>query len=1335
VSASRFAHWELAVAAEAVALGLWSREPHFLVAIAAVIASVVVAAAAARARRFGGLLTAAVAVGAAVAVFSNALQTRAVERRWPEVREGLIQQASPRLDRSLAEAVDVARGLAARGAELAGEPRAEAMRRLQALGDARGPERSVVVFDEAGRPWVWAGTNRLHLDPRPAELSAHITPFYVILEASRQVGDRVSVGRVLLAADSAVPDRSGTLAWQFASETGSALEFYYPGTGPLGSDVFDYCLPTCAAQAERPPPDTLFSVRAIPPSQGARKLEIMEHGGEWVGLLATLTLLLVTVFGSRPARWGGILGLAALLVLTPVGERIGLSPLFSPATYYLELLGPLSASAGALLLFAAVASIAFRQVGRRGIPASVLGLLAAGLVVAASPFLMWRLASGISPPATEIGLGTWLGWQLTLLTAGGALGLGAALLLGRRPSAPSWVSWVAGGWVGVLAVVGLVVWQPAGNWPLWYGLLWMPAVWLAVQPASRARQLMTIAVVVGAGAGLLTWGQVMHGRLLLAERDAERLEGGDPVAIGFLERFGAALLEQPPPKSAAELYSRWRHSPLSQDDYPGVLVVWSPDNRMLASLELAQLDLRLPLLAAVADVARDSGQAVVRALELEPGVHYVVAAPFPDGTVVTAGVAPRSQVIPPVAVGRFLRGERRLVAPYVMFLGEPVETMPEGTGLQWRRDRWVVRGSQSLMRPEGTRHLHAVVPLGDVSQLVVRGALLIILDAAFLLLLGLVGRAVGEEVRPPTWLPDLLQFRSYRVRLLIALAGFFVIPTVGYAAWSVSRLRVEAIRSRDLLIQQTLSDAAGTARAFTGLAPTDAGPRLDDLADRLGADLMWYADGKLTATSAGILEQLGVLGAYLPAEIFLALSEEDALEVTADASIAGQPTRVGYRSLGGLQGSGWVLAAPRLVEVTGIERERQDLAFGLLLTTLLGLGGAAALAALAARSLARPVQSLEAAALAVGKGSPVPPFDPGVPSEFVPVVDAFRRMARDVEASQFALEAARRRTATVLGNVATGVVALDGELRVTIANPSAQRLLGSALEPGIGVAPATAESWRQVWEWVGWFLRSGDEHAESEFAVETRRIRVQVAALTADPRGCVVALDDTTELAQAVRVLAWGEVARQGAHEIKNPLTPIRLGIQHLQRARRHGRSDFDATLERTAQQILAEIERLDAIARAFARFGAPLIETSPVVSADVAAIAQDAAALYGLGSTTDVRMLSDGPVMAPVRKDEVKEVLINLIENARNASAQRVEITVGREDDGVPFVRVRDDGDGISPDHLPLVFEPHFSTNTSGTGLGLAICRRLVESWGGTIAVESELGRGTTVTIRFQPG
>ena len=96
-------------------------------------------------------------------------------------------------------------------------------------------------------------------------------------------------------------------------------------------------------------------------------------------------------------------------------------------------------------------------------------------------------------------------------------------------------------------------------------------------------------------------------------------------------------------------------------------------------------------------------------------------------------------------------------------------------------------------------------------------------------------------------------------------------------------------------------------------------------------------------------------------------------------------------------------------------------------------------------------------------------------------------------------------------------------------------------------------------------------------------------------------------------------------------------------------------------------------------------------------------------------------------RRDEFKELLGNLVENARNAGATRVRIQFGPGS-----CRVVDDGAGIPPDVLPRLFEPRFSATTSGSGLGLAIVRRLVEGWGATVALESEPGRGTVATIRW---
>ncbi len=1331
---ARVSHWELVVALEAVVLGLWSRQPSLGLALAAGGLGLAVAVVAARVRRFGVLAIGVFAVAAAVSVLTPSLRSRRVEQHWPELRESLIRTASERLERTLGEAVDLAREIAASGAGLANETRGTAMEGLRRVVTDAPPEHGAVIFDEAGRPWAWAGRHRVAGEPRSVELSARITPFYVLLEASRQVGDRSIVGHVLLAADSAVPDQDRTLAWHFTRETGSTLEFFAPGTAPPDADVFDYCLPSCIATPGAAEPDTLFSVRPTPPSQGSMKLEVLSSGGRWAGVLTIALLALLTAFGGRIGRWGGVLGLVALLVFTPTGGQVGLGPLFSPLIYYVDLLGPFSASAGALLLTSGVLAVGLLQVGRRGIRRTLAGKLAAASLVLLWPVILLALSRGISLDPTSIGIGTWLSWQLTLTGVGATVALAAAVLLGRpdRPASRRFTT-AALLWVGVLALVGLLSWLPSARWQLWYGLLWIPAVWLAVQPAPRPRLLITVTAVAGTAAALLTWGAALGQRLVYAEYDVLRLREGDAEAISLLERFQATLQEERAPVSAAELYARWRRTPLSQSDYPGALATWSVDGRLVAELELAQLDVDQELLAWLRDLALETGAPILQGMEVEPGVRYVGAVPYPDGTVVTVTVAPRSQIIRPVLVGRFLRGERRLVAPYELFLGEQVPvTSSDQRALTWRREGWTLRASQPLWVPGGVRHLHTVVVMRHFSQLIVRGFLFLLLDLGFLVLVGMVGEAVSGRLTLPRGLPEALRLRSYRMRLTLALAVFFIVPTLVFATWSIGRMGAEAVRRGDLLIQQTLSDAAGRANEFARLLPEELEPRLQDLAAQLDADLMWYERGVLTASSAKVLIELGLTGIYLAPDVYLALTESDALAlgVTTDESIGGNETRVGYRTLGGMRVEAPVLAAPRLVDVTGLHREQEDLVLGLLLATLLGLGGAAGLAALAARSLSHPVQSLRAAAVAVGSGRRLPPFDPEPPTEFVSVVDAFQRMASDVEASQSALEEAQRRTAAVLANVATGVVALDRKMQVTIANPRAEQLLSVALDSGTNVRDATSSEWTPVWNWVARFMDGEDEHGEHEFGILGRRIRVQIAPLHSDPRGCVVALDDTTELTQAVRVLAWGEIARQVAHEIKNPLTPIRLGVQHLQRTRRHGAADFDAALEKTSTQILAEIERLDAIARAFARFGAPPADAAPLTDEDLVPIARDVAALYALGEGTAVRVTASGPVTARVRRDEVKEVLINLIENARDAEATAVMISIEQNVAGEAVIEVRDNGSGIPEDDLPHIFEPHFSTTTSGTGLGLAICKRLVESWGGDIAVASDDGGGTTVTI-----
>jgi two-component system nitrogen regulation sensor histidine kinase NtrY len=325
--------------------------------------------------------------------------------------------------------------------------------------------------------------------------------------------------------------------------------------------------------------------------------------------------------------------------------------------------------------------------------------------------------------------------------------------------------------------------------------------------------------------------------------------------------------------------------------------------------------------------------------------------------------------------------------------------------------------------------------------------------------------------------------------------------------------------------------------------------RLTELSRRIDADLALYQGGRLVGTSTQVLEDLGVMPQLMDPEAFSALALEGELEVTRDGSIPQLSERVGYRVVQpGFPAALGVLATPQLAEDASLAVRRLDLALVLLLATLVGVGAALAGAGRASRALSRPVAELRRSALALGKGDAMPAHSGNPPLEFEPVFGAFERMAADVRSSQNALEEARKRTASVLATVATGVVGLDPQGRVLIANPQAVDILGAGLREGEPFLERLSPEWAPLALVVHRFLRDPEADSAAELEVGGRRLTLQLAPLGLEVRGVVIAINDVTDLSRAERVLAWGEMARQVAHEIKNPLTPMRLGLQHLRR-------------------------------------------------------------------------------------------------------------------------------------------------------------------------------------------
>jgi PAS domain S-box-containing protein len=545
------------------------------------------------------------------------------------------------------------------------------------------------------------------------------------------------------------------------------------------------------------------------------------------------------------------------------------------------------------------------------------------------------------------------------------------------------------------------------------------------------------------------------------------------------------------------------------------------------------------------------------------------------------------------------------------------------------------------------------------------------------------------------------------------------------------------------------------------------------IASDLGLDLSFFAGGDVAASSKRELFVSELMSSTIPPDAYLACLINGRELHYSWERIGDMDMVLGYRPLRGADGGavgaiavpvvpgepraggrmGWTTAAISYLIVIVI---CAIFIFGLLL----------------ARSISRPIRQLIRGTLRIGSGDLRFTIPKASDDEIGDLVTSFNRMTEALAKSSKALGERKRYIETIIGNVGAGIISTDPNGRIDTFNAAAESILETKARNARGrearrlLRRAGASGLAQVLDEV----RGPREVARKEITRTARDGRTAtiraVATVVGEPKkrvmGKVIVFEDVTELIKSKKLVAWSEMARQVAHEIKNPLTPMKLSAQHLLQARRDRVADFDRILEESVGTIVEEIESLRRIAVEFSQFSR--MPERKMEWTGVNEVVEDSLGQYERTIGMAVSMVKDLSPRLPrisVDRDEVKRVFVNIVENAMQAMSGEGTLEVvtrrGRADrktgsrkagkgydirvsssggriQAPDYIEVAfaDTGAGISAADAGNLFEPNFSTKSHGTGLGLAICKGIMDAYGGEILIESREGAGTRVAVRF---
>jgi signal transduction histidine kinase len=646
--------------------------------------------------------------------------------------------------------------------------------------------------------------------------------------------------------------------------------------------------------------------------------------------------------------------------------------------------------------------------------------------------------------------------------------------------------------------------------------------------------------------------------------------------------------------------------------------------------------------------------------------------------------------------------------------------LPSGHGL------WVNREGESdasvyLRRTDNAIYAFPVlIPTG--AQRIRRAGGVVIWAIAFGVL-AMIGRFFRQIIAFLRGLPRNLDFR---MRTSLYLAGVVLVPLLVFVlfvrAYLAGRLEAEYVNRGQTALnaaQRVIEDylASSTAQRPEEVLNDEI---LSWLARVIGHDLHLYRDDQLIASSRRDLFATHVESERLPGDVYDGIVLRGSQLFRAVRASGSSRYIEIYSPISLVPRENFTLALPFIVQGRQIESEVNDLATTIYMLLVFIVLGAIAVAFRAARTVTTPVQALIAGARAVAAGQFDYPLTAPADPDLRLLVTTFRDMAQSIRRQQNDLRHERDRLQTLLENINAAVVVLDGRLSIVATNLAARRLFAIGdHESGrfSGKFPAVVN-----------FLADHEQRKPSSAEIELnvddalRTFRVSIVPLPESGEEMLIA-EDVTEILRSNRLTAWGEMARQVAHEIKNPLTPIQLTAEHLRAVADRNDPNLSNAVRDAVDNILRQVITLRETAKEFSDY-ASLRQVKRELL-DLRALLADLAADYakseqrGVGFTADIDSSTPSRYAGDARL--LRGAIANLIENALQAAAPHGSVQlISRAVDSHVVIEVCDSGPGVPSEFLGRIFDPYFSTKSTGTGLGLAIARKAVEEHGGIIRAEN---------------